>query len=106
MTKTTIAPPGAPIETASKVDFFRSINPVQRASLAYEMAAEVGQHVERARSLVMVLAERMRAEGDDRDLQSLDLAEIADAWLQDSDHISQERRLMDCLRASVEEARK
>ncbi|VTU29528.1 hypothetical protein H6CHR_03213 [Variovorax sp. PBL-H6] len=85
------------------VDHYRSISPSARASLAHEMATEVGQHYDRARSLVMVLTERLRAESEGYSV-SLDLAEIAEAWLHNEDHIAQEERLMACLRASVEAA--
>ena len=83
--------------SVSDVDYYAGLAPRQRSSLAHEMASEVLQHYSRARTLVMLLANSLRDLGEDS--TELDLAEVANDWMNDGDHISQELRLMACLQS-------
>jgi hypothetical protein len=83
--------------------YYRSLTPEGRASAAREMLTEQEQHYNRLNSLIMTLAQHLRGTADTaEDDTALNLAEIADAWINDSDHIAQSERLRICLQVAEE----
>ncbi|VTU36134.1 hypothetical protein E5CHR_04238 [Variovorax sp. PBL-E5] len=84
------------------LQYYRSLPPRQRTALAIDMALEISQHYDRARSLLMALTTQLRQFADEDNPTALHLAEIAEEWMEEPGHLAQEHRLMACLRASEE----
>lgn len=76
--------------------------PLQRAQDAQELATEVLDHVEHLRPLLHGLVRELRALGTEETKAALHLAEVAQAWLTDDDHVAQASRLFACLHVNVQ----
>lgn len=85
------------IPTASDARAYYAAQPATlRGALARELASEVLDHYAHATTLVgLLLAEIRTANLEDQ--TALRLANVADAWLNDREHVAQEARLNACL---------
>lgn len=80
---------------------YASLSPVRRAEAAQEMANEVADHYDHARTLVAAIVTELRSLGTEETKAALQLATVTEAWLNDIDHLEQESRLFACLQATV-----
>jgi CHASE3 domain sensor protein len=88
------------IGTEAERATYATLPALQRAELAQEMANEVIDHYDHARTLVAAIVTELRTMGTE-EKTALHLAEVAEAWLNDRDHINQEGRMFACLHAMV-----
>jgi hypothetical protein len=70
----------------------------RRVAMARELAGEVLDHYAHATTLVGLLLAELRTTKLD-DPTALRVANVADAWLNDAEHVAQEGRLGACLAA-------
>ena|SRR6185369_12329266 len=80
---------------------YASLSPMRRAEAGQEMANEVVDHYDHARTLVSALVTELRTLGTEETKAALQLATVTEAWLNDTDHLEQESRLFACLQATV-----
>lgn len=81
---------------------YRARRPADRAQDAQELANEVLDHYDHVRPLLAAVVESLRELSADEAKPVLQLAEVAEAWLNDAEHVAQEHRLFACLHANVE----
>lgn len=80
------------------VTFFAAQPMPRRVEMARELAREVLDHYAHATTLVGLLMAELRATKLEEPT-ALRLANVTDAWLNDTEHVSQEGRLAACLTA-------
>jgi hypothetical protein len=80
---------------------YARLTPLQRAQSGQEMADEVLDHYDHARTLVSSLVSQLRELDPEEANRALHLANVIDAWLNEPAHVAQESRLLACLHESV-----